>query len=145
MENKFNFTNKKTGEVEQVNLERWVWGVVYQDDTELHQFDDKGVFHQLSEIDQKRLKLFTMYKSDESGKRIDVVMPEGARIIHKYRNLRPFYMDKFVKVYMFGYRTGKNENSFEYHYHFILPDDRMVISNKDNISLEQFELNRTIK
>ena len=134
----YTYTNEK-GELEIVESEKWVWGVVYKDETELHQFDKDGNFHRLAEINQKEVELFTMYESEGTG-RYDIVMPEGARIIHKYRNIRPFYMDKFVKVYMFGYRTGKKE--FEYHYHFILPDDRMVISNKDNIDLAKFELNR---
>ena len=137
----YKYTNEK-GEIEIIELERWVWGVVYKDGTELHQFGKDGNFHRLAEIDQKEIYLFTMYES-EGTKRYDIVMPEGARIIHKYRNIRPFYMDKFVKVYMFGYRTGKKE--FEYHYHFILPDDRMIISNADNIDLAKFELQRSIK
>jgi len=142
MENKqFDFINPITKEKELISLERWVWGVVYKDETELRQFDDNGKFHRLSEIDQKNIKIFTMYRSDDMNKRYDIVMPEGARIIHKYRNIRPFYMNRFVKVYMFGYRTGKKD--FEYHYHFILPDDRMVISNKDNVDLVNFELQRT--
>ena len=138
---KWKFINDK-GEVEWVELERFCWGVVYKDGTELHQFDKDGNFHRLAEINQKEVELFTMYESEGTG-RYDIVMPEGARIIHKYRNIRPFYMDKFVKVYMFGYRTGKKE--FEYHYHFILPDDRMIISNADNIDLAKFELQRSIK
>ena len=134
----YTYTNEN-GELEAVELEKWCWGVAYKDGTELHQFDKSGNFHRLSEINQKDLELFTMYEAEGTG-RYDIVMPEGARIIHKYRNIRPFYMDKFVKVYMFGYRTGKKE--FEYHYHFILPDNRMVISNANNIDLAKFELNR---
>jgi len=136
---KYKYKNEK-GEIETIDIERWAWGVVYEDDTELHQFDKDGNFHRLAEIKQDRVKLFVMYKTDESEKRYDIVMPKDARIIHKYRNIRPYYSDEFIKVYMFGYRTGKKE--FEYHYHFILPDDRMVISNKDNIDLSLFELNR---
>jgi len=134
----YTYTNEK-GELEIVESEKWVWGVVYKDETELHQFDKDGNFHRLAEINQKEVELFTMYELEGKG-RYDIVMPEGARIIHKYRNIKPFYMDKFVKVYMFGYRTGKKD--FEYHYHFILPDNRMIISNKNNIDLAKFELNR---
>ena len=134
----YKYKNEK-GEIEMVALEKWIWGILYKDGTELHQFDKEGNFHRLAEIDQKEVQLFTMYKA-EGTSRYDIVMPEGARIIHKYRNIKPFYMDKFVKVYMFGYRTGKKD--FEYHYHFILPNDRVVISNKDNLDLSKFELNR---
>ena len=138
----YKFTNPKTKKTEMVDLERWIWGVIYDDGKELHQFDADGNFHWLAEIDQSRVKLFVMYKSDESGKRFDIVMPEGARIIHKYKNIRPYYMNKWVRVYMFGYRTGKSEKDFEYHYHWILPNDRVVISNKDNVDLTKFELGR---
>ena len=134
----YKYKNEK-GEIEIVNLERWIWGVVYKDGTELHQFDKDGNFHRLAEINQKEVNLFTMYQAEGNG-RYDIVMPEGARIIHKYRNIRPYYMDHFVKIYMFGYRTGKKD--FEYHYHFILPDNRMVISSQDNIDLSKFELSR---
>ena len=139
--NQYKYKNDK-GEIEMINLERWGWGVVYDDGKELQQFDDDGNFHRLAEIDQSKIKLFVMYKTDDSGKRFDIVMPTGARIIHKYRNIKPWYMDDFVKVYMFGYRTGKNDKDFDYNYHFILPDDRVIISNRDNIDLSVFELNR---
>ena len=97
----YKYTNEK-GEIEIVELEKWIWGVVYKDGTELHQFDKDGNFHRLAEINQKEVELFTMYESEGTG-RYDIVMPEGARIIHKYRNIRPYYMNKFVKVYMFSF------------------------------------------
>jgi len=140
----YKYKNEK-GEIEMVDVERWIWGVVYKDGSELHQFDKDGNFHRLAEINQKEVVLFTMYKAEGSG-RYDIVMQDGARIIHKYRNIRPYYMDRFVRVYMFGYRTGGGKGSkFEYHYHFILPDDRVVISNRDNIDLAKFELSRKDK
>ncbi len=126
---------KKTGE--EVTPERWQWGVVYKDGSELKQFDGNGNFHQVGEIEQDKIKLAVLYKPSEPSKRIDIVWQEGMRLIHKYRNIKPFYLKDFVKVYIWGYKQGKN-----YHFNFVLPDDRIVMSNQDNISLEKFELQR---
>ena len=139
----FHFKNPDTGEEELVSLERFAWGVIYKSGEEFHQFDSGNKFHRLAEIDQKQVRLFCMWKTDGSGERVDIIMPEGARIIHKYKNIKPHYMDKFVRVYMFGYRTGKTEKDFKYHYNFILPDDRIVQSTVENIDLTLFALNRT--
>ena len=139
---KFRFIDPETKEESMVDLERWCWGVVYKDDTELHQFDATGDFHRLKEIDQKNVKLWVLYKPEDPNKRIDIVMPEGARIIHKYRNVKPHYLDSFVRVYMFGYRTGKSEKDFKYHYNFILPDDRIIQSAVDNVDLVLFKLTK---
>lgn len=102
---------------------------------ELHQFGSDGKFHQIGEIEQEKVELFVMYKLSDPSKRIDLVLPEGAKIIHKYRNIKPFYKPNFVKVYMFGYKLGD-----QYAHHFILPDDRIIISNADNVNLETFNL-----
>ena len=135
---KFRFIDPETKEESMVDLEKWCWGCVYKDDTELHQFDQAGNFHQLREIDQKNIKLWVLYNSEDPNKRIDIVMPEDARIIHKYRNVKPHYLDRFVRVYMFGYRTGKKD--FKYHYNFVLPDDRIIQSTVDNVDLVLFKL-----
>jgi len=129
------YTLAKTGE--QVDEERWAWGVVYEDNTELLQFNPDGSFHQIGEVNQEAVKLFVMYKPSDPSKRIDLIVPQGAKIIHKYRNIKPYYLDDFVKVYLFGYKKGD-----QYAYHFILPDDRMVISDVDNVNLELFKLSK---
>ncbi len=126
------------GKSEEVALERWVWGVVYQDGTELHQFDNSGVFHRIGEVDQDRVSLFVLYKSIDMGKRIDIVVPEGARLIHKYRNYvfnAGTPQESKARVYVFGYRSGKH-----YHYNFVLPDDRIVQSVDDEVKLTNFAL-----
>lgn len=127
----------REGKEEKVELERWAWGVIYEDGSELHQFGQDGVFHQVGEIDQAKVRLFVMYKPADENRRIDVVMPKGAKLIHKYRNVKPFYLANFVRVYMFGWKKGS-----EYYYNFILPDDRIVQADHDNIDLTLFELNR---
>jgi len=123
----------------EITPERWCWGVVYKDGSELHQFDNKGIFHQIKEIKMENVKLFSMYKLYDIKKRIDLVVMPDMQIFHFYRNIKPYYSDKFIKVYVFGYKIRGTSKT---NYTFILPDDRIIIANKDNISLEKFELNR---
>ena len=129
----------RDGKPEEVKPERWVWGVVYFDNTELHQFGNDGIFHQIREIKWDKVKMFTMYKYGDMRKRIDLLVLPDMQVFHFYRNIRPAGMDHFVKVYVFGYKT---RGSSETVYNFILPDDRIIISNKDNVDLSKFELNR---
>ena len=125
------------GIIEKVEEERWGWAVIYKDDTELKQFDDTGIFHRIGEVNQEEVKMYTLYKLEDQSKRIDILVNASMRLIHLYRNIKPFYMDQFVKVYVFGYKQGK-----QYHYNFILPDDRIIQSSIDNINLETFDLSR---
>ena len=129
----------RDGKPEEVAVERWVWGVIYKDNSELHQFDDKGNFHQIKEIKWEEVKMFTMYRSDDINKRIDLLVLPDMQVFHFYRNVRPAGQDKFIRIYVFGYKT---RGSSEAVYNFILPNDRVLISNKDNVDLTKFELNR---
>ena len=132
------YKNKEKGTEETVNPERWVWGVIYNDGTELHQFDN-GVFHRIGEIDQDNIKMFVLYKFGEMDtKRIDIPWRKGMRLIHKYIN---FHSQEFenigetVRIYVIGYKfEGK------YHFTYILPDDRMIMSAKEDIDLGLFNI-----
>ena len=120
---------------ESVDIERWCWGVIYDDGSELHQFGTDGVFHQTGEIDQDRLAMFCMYKPGDPKKRIDMPFQKGMRLIHKYKNVKPFYLDDFVRVYCFGYKQGD-----QHHFVFILPDDRIIVSAFENVDLPTYNL-----
>ena len=125
---------------EVVPLERWTWGVVYRDGTELHQFDDKGVFHQFQEIDQERVSLFVMFKPDDPTKRIDTVVNLDMQLFQFYRNVGIDYgapTFRLVRVFVFGWKTRETG---EASYHFILPDDRVVMSTSPDIDLTKFEI-----
>lgn len=138
-----------TGQVtyEEVMLERWVWGVVYHDGTELRQFEDvpggieyngklyAGRFHQLGEVKQNKVKMFVVFKPFNEQIRYDVVLPRGARLIHCYRNIRPHYRTEFVRCYIFGFNNGGYKTLL-----FILPDDRVVIADRDDIDLIDFNV-----
>lgn len=133
------YTFLRNGKPEEVKLEKWVWGVIYKDDSELHQFGNKGDFHQIKEIKWKEVKMFTMYRSDDIKKRIDILVMPDMQIFHFYRNIRPAGVDHFIRVYVFGYKIRGTSETV---YNFILPDDRILISNRDNIDLTKFELSR---
>jgi len=123
----------------EVKPESWVWGVVYKDDSELHQFGNDGIFHQIKEIKWEEVKMFTMYKYEDMKRRIDLLVMPEMQVFHFYRNIRPADEDHFTKIYVFGYKT---RGSSEAVYNFILPDDRVLVSNKNNVDLTRFELIR---
>ena len=133
----------REGTIETVQLEKWVWGVVYKDDTELHQFGSKGDFHQFKEIKKEEVKMFTMYKSDDMSKRIDLLITPEMSFFHFYRNIRPEWSEVFIKIYVFGFAVkDKQSGMLEKTFMFILPDDRILVSNRDNIDLSLFDLGR---
>jgi len=138
----FYFTNIE-GKKEEVKLEDWVWGVVYKDNKELQQYELVnggellGVFHQFKEIKQDEVRLFVM-RNLKTGQRFDIVRPEGAQLFHFYRNCGSQRTEdkgdaiKFNKIYVFGYKLGKQTT-----YHYILKNNTLLIANGE-INLENF-------
>jgi hypothetical protein len=125
---------------EDVEPEDWVWGVVYEDNTELHQFADDGIFHQFREIEQERVKMFVMYRLADLTKRIDMPVKPEMQIFHFYRKCHlnvGTESDRWVKVYVFGWKdrlTGATG------YHYILPDGRMIVANHDIEIISNYNL-----
>lgn len=127
------FFNEDGKDVE-VPIEKWVWQVIYKDGSQLTQFDEVGRFHQFKEIDTPNVAIFQMIQLDQGGKRysIDIGEQMGSPF-HFYRRTlleAGSRNQKQVVVYCFGYKIG--ETSL---YHFILPDDRVVITTNRNIQL----------
>lgn len=132
---KWTYTNPDTGEKEEVSLERWIWGALYEDDTELHQFTDDGVFHRISEIDQNKVKTWVLYNIEgyDDG-RIYLIIPrkedgtlKEVSLIHKYRNIvleAGTPQETRHKVYVFGFKL-KGQKSF---YNFVMPNNTIVQS-----------------
>jgi len=122
------------GKDEEVPVERWVWGALYEDGSELHQFDEAGYFHRFAEIEMEKLKYLSIYQSDNMGKRIDIPKPEKGQIFFFYRNIKPHYdQSHFHRVFVFGTKVDGVAS-----YMFMLPDDRMVFSNTDSIDLSLY-------
>lgn len=118
--------------------ERWVWGVVYKNNTELHQFGDDGIFHRIGEINQEEVKMFTLYRFDDMTKRIDMPFQTGMKLIHKYINFHQAEwenLNETKRIYVIGYKIRD-----VHHYTYVLPDDRIIISNEDNIDFTHFNI-----
>lgn len=122
--------------VEEVMLERWAWGVIYNDGTEMKQFGDDGVFHQFQEIRQEDVDVFVMYKLDDPQKRIDMDV-RGKQIFHFYRNFvfgAGTPNETRAKVYCFGWTEKTGWGRYEEKKEvccYIMPDDRIVFGNRE--------------
>ncbi len=128
---------------EEVELEKWMWGVVYKDGTELHQFDNDGIFHRIGEVDQSKVTMFTLYQPETANDgRIDIIIPEDKEValIHKYRNVvfnagTPEEHRK--RIYIFGYKVKGGLP----HYNFVMPNGTIIQSYGD----QQPQLSQMIK
>lgn len=134
----YKFINQD-GVEEKVNPEKWSWGVVYNDGTELKQFDDNGYFHQFKEINQDEVKMFVMLQLEDIVKRIDIPLEnyKQYQIFHFYRQFVLYNDNRRVKVYVFGWKDKYNGATS---YNFILPDDRIITSPEDIKDLTNFNL-----
>jgi hypothetical protein len=126
----------RDGVVENVEEERWQWGVLYNDNSELRQFDaSTETFHQFQEIDWKKgVKMFILLSGN---KRIDVPVSADMQVFYYYKNIKPFYKDAFQKIFIFGWKSYKTGATS---YHYILPDDRIIATDNDSIDLVNFQL-----
>lgn len=130
------YTFVRDGVEEDVALERWAWGVVYKDGTELHQFDAEGKFHQFREIEQDKVAMFVMYQPG-TNKRIDLPLRGNVQIFHVYRHIGLDNWTRKVQVYVFGW---KDLDTGAVTYNYILPDDRVLTTNHDIPDLTRYAL-----
>lgn len=127
------YTFTRDGVPEKVDLERWGWGVMYNDGTELHQFGSNFDFHQFREIDWGRAKMFVMYRTDDMTKRIDMPVTDGMQVFHFYRTAVLENNSRRVRVYVFGWKKNGVAS-----YNYILPDDRLITASEDIAHLQDF-------
>jgi len=130
----------KDGVDTEIPLERWAWRVMYKDGTELNQFDKeeyeagKSRFHQIGEVDMANVAVFEMVNTEDTSKRFSIVASEDiTKFITFIRRSILNAATKFEKrfpIYCFGY-VVKGVSV----YHFILPDDRMVVTTDRNMKL----------
>lgn len=128
---KIEIKHNKTGEI--IPIEKWVWAVVYKDDSELHQYDlHTKTFHSFTEVEQDKVKMLTMYRTTDNENmdhRIDLMVPEGAKIFHFYRQTVLEHgtenETKFT-IYVFGYKRNGDT-----HYNYILPNDKVIQACED--------------
>ena len=135
-----NWYFNENGEDIIIPLEKWAWHVIYKDGSELHQFEpDRGAdgklrFHQFQEIDLDNVMVFEMINTENPALRYSIDCSEGiGQIFHFYRRTR-LHMgtddEQHVTFYCFGYKV--NDVSL---YHFILPDNRIVITSNRDLNL----------
>lgn len=132
------YTFARNGVEEVVKPERWGWGVEYKDGTELHQFDAEGKFHQFREIDQENVVMFVMYKLDDPTKRVDLIVSGNVQYFHVYKRMilnASTEEETRPTVILFGY---KNKDTGETSYHYIFPDDHILVSNYDCVDLPKY-------
>lgn len=128
------FFTEEGKEIE-VPIEKWIWGVVYSDGTELKQFDANGRFHQFKEIELDRVILFVMVNV-ETEQRYDLVITPEVEPFHMYRNVvlnAATPGEQRVRIYCFGY---KHKGAEKYLYNFIMPDGHLVSSPVRNVRHE---------
>ena len=133
----FERKNEETGEVtkETVELERYIWGVIYKDGTVFKQFGDDGIFHQFREIEQDNVALFSVYRHDDNTKGVAIPVTDAMQIFHFYRQLMLDDGARRVKVYVFGW---KDKETGATAYNYILPDDRVLTANHDLPDLTRY-------
>lgn len=123
----------------EIPLEAWSWHVVYKDGTELSQFDrvpsadGKRHFHQFKEIVQENVVLFEMVNTEKPELRYSIDVEEGMQIFHFYRRSileQGTPRETRIVFFVFGYKANGVGR-----YHFILPDNRLVITSNKDIKL----------
>jgi len=100
---------------EEVEKEKFGWAVLYKDGSELHQFDfETQRHHKFQEISIENVELFVVLPLELVGERIDIPLNKDMQIFYFYRNVKPFYSDKFIRVIVFGWKSKKTneKNSF---------------------------------
>jgi len=116
------------GKEENVELEQWAWCAVYEDDTELRQFDAEGRYHFVKEIDLSKIKTLIMYRTDDEAQRFDLMVKPGTQLFVIYRNLiiRAATPEQVtVRTPIFGWKIQGKDNCA---YHYILPTGKLIIS-----------------
>lgn len=124
----FIFKRPETGKTEKVIRERWRWIVHYKNGTILRQFeDDTGIFHQFREIDQAKVESFQMV-SDKNPEGINLLIPpQGADLIHFYRNVRLAGQSEWIKLYFFGWKIRDNRGRSLQKLICIYPNDKIAL------------------
>lgn len=142
----------REGKICPVDIERWVWIAYYSDGSILTQFDYKGIYHQIREIDQSRLIKFAVCKvakveMDHIGEMKIYLEGDFSIPWHPDQKLIYFYPNYVLEVghpdhpkgvhlrfICFGFEKlvdGKNQK----HLVYIDPNDRMYLTDSEDITL----------
>lgn len=139
----YKFYNKEKKEWEIITPERWQWEVFYNDGTSLKQFDDTGIFHQIKEIDNSKIKVFRMVNMINKDKFFDIYFSENMKFIHFYKKGKQWiFTDKektkgypfYYQLYYFGFEKkilGKTIKVIN----IILPNDSIIVTDNPNFTV----------
>lgn len=104
----YQYLRPETNKYEHVEEENWQWEAVYNNKTNLKQFDDAGHFHQIREIDQTKLIQFRMTSPYFPQKYLIEFKPGKYKLIHLYKKLRDWNTNELKgTIYLFGYESGQ--------------------------------------
>lgn len=120
------YFREKTGQWEIVPRQLWEWEVTYEDGTVFKQYDDKGIYHTSSEIDQSRQFVFKMVSQTLKHTYALLFNPKTMELFYRYRRtiLRKGAPDEVQhKMWVFGYvMQGKS------HFFAITPVGELIIT-----------------
>lgn len=125
---------------EEVQVERWRWIAYFDDGSELHQYESdpvnsfSGLFHSFAEIKAtgKQVVSFKMI-SENYPRGINLLVPEGAEVIHYYRRQKlGFNTSNPISntFFVFGWRININGQSVK-RLIKIYPEDQIEIMDDD--------------
>lgn len=115
--------------------ETWYWEAHYEDGQVLKQFDDEGIFHQFTEIDQSRLAIFKM-KSKHYPQSYSILFSDpNMKLIHFYRNSilnAGTDCEERQRLYCFGYEKHSKTNTLKV-VMIITPSNELVITEEPTL------------
>jgi hypothetical protein len=133
---KYTFINPDTGKEEVVEPVRWRWVVYYADGTILKQYDDRpdsysGIFHRFAEIGQHDSPvIYFQMVSDHNPQGFKLAIPNGADLIHFYRNFKLAGEKEWKRAFIFGWKVLIEGKVFK-RLIAIRPDDTIALLDDD--------------
>jgi len=124
----YKFFRKETQQWEEVSEEIWHWEATYEDGSTLKQFDDEGIFHQFSEIDQTKLAVFKMTSANFPNVYTVLFSDPKMKLIHFYKNcvLNAATEDETrIRFYCFGYEINFGAKKVRV-VNVITPDNELI-------------------
>jgi len=115
--------------------EVWQWEAYYEDGGVLKQFGDDGIFHQFSEIDQKRLAVFKMVSPKSPQVYTLLFSDPDAKLIHFYRNTvldAGSAEERRIRMYCFGYEKRIGEKVHKV-IMMITPSSGLIVTENPNL------------
>lgn len=108
----FKFFRKDINKWIEATPETWQWEAFYEDGSYLKQFGEDGIFHQFSEINQKKLAVFKMVSPKFPQTYTLLFSDPNMKLIHFYRNTvlnSGTDEEEHLKTYCFGYEKKIGE------------------------------------